>query len=109
MKPRMRAGRHGRSRTRLAPSTAQSVSVSAFDAGPCGQERQGTGLCPRYDWRMRIRCAVESDTGAIIAPWREGFPEYDDPPRPQRDPRASIARKLSFGEGLFWLAENDER
>lgn len=52
---------------------------------------------------------VEGDTDAVIALWREVFPEYDDPTRPQRDPRASIARKLAFGDGLFWLAEDEGR
>jgi ribosomal protein S18 acetylase RimI-like enzyme len=58
---------------------------------------------------MRIRCVVESDTEAVIGLWREVFPEYYDVTRPQRDPRASIARKLSFGDGLFWLGEEDAR
>jgi ribosomal protein S18 acetylase RimI-like enzyme len=58
---------------------------------------------------MRIRSVVEADTEAIVALWREVFPEYDDPARPQRDPRSSIARKLAFGDGLFWLAEDDAR
>lgn len=58
---------------------------------------------------MRIRGVAEADTDAIIALWREVFPEYDDPARPQRDPRSSIARKLAFGDGLFWLAEDDAR
>jgi ribosomal protein S18 acetylase RimI-like enzyme len=58
---------------------------------------------------MRIRCVVESDTEAVVALWREVFPEYDEPTRPQRDPRANIARKLSFADGLFWLAEESAR
>lgn len=58
---------------------------------------------------MRIRCVVEGDSDSIIALWREVFPEYNDPTRPQRDPRASIVRKLSFGDGLFWLAEENAR
>jgi ribosomal protein S18 acetylase RimI-like enzyme len=56
---------------------------------------------------MKIRTVVEGDTDGIIVLWREVFPEYDDPSRPQRDPRASIARKLTFGDGLFWLAEEE--
>jgi hypothetical protein len=56
---------------------------------------------------MKIRCVVEHDTDSIVALWRDVFPEYDDPERPQRDPRASIARKLAFGDALFWLAEDD--
>jgi ribosomal protein S18 acetylase RimI-like enzyme len=58
---------------------------------------------------VSIRRVVEGDTEAIIALWRVVFPEYDDPTRPQRDARASIARKLAFGDGLFWLAEQDGR
>jgi ribosomal protein S18 acetylase RimI-like enzyme len=54
-----------------------------------------------------IRCALETDTDAIVALWREVFPEYDDPTRPQRDPRTSIARKLAFGDGLFWISEEE--
>jgi ribosomal protein S18 acetylase RimI-like enzyme len=52
-----------------------------------------------------IRAVVAGDTEAVVALWRDVFPEYDDPARPQRDPRASIARKLAFGDGLFWLLE----
>ena len=46
---------------------------------------------------------------AIIVLWGTVFPEYRDPARPQRDPRASIARKIAFGDGLFWLAEEEGR
>lgn len=56
-----------------------------------------------------IRTVRESDTDAVVALWRDVFPEYDDPARPQRDPRASIARKLAFGDGLFWLMETGGR
>jgi len=58
---------------------------------------------------MTIRPVKPSDTDAIVALWREVFPEYNDPDRPQRDPRANIARKLAFGDGLFWLIETDAR
>ena len=58
---------------------------------------------------MKIRPIEEADTDAVIALWRDVFPEYNDPARPQRDPRASIARKLAFGDGLFWLLEVDGR
>lgn len=54
---------------------------------------------------MRIRAVTAADTDALIALWQQVFPEYADPSRPQRDPRASIERKLAFGDGLFWLAE----
>ncbi|MCL2449212.1 MAG: GNAT family acetyltransferase [Polyangiaceae bacterium] len=56
---------------------------------------------------MVIRRVVERDSDSVVALWRDVFPEYDDPTRPQRDPRASIARKLAFGDGLFWLAEEN--
>jgi len=58
---------------------------------------------------MKIRDVSAADTEAIVALWRVVFPEYDDPARPQRDPRANIARKLAFGDGLFWLLEVDDR
>jgi ribosomal protein S18 acetylase RimI-like enzyme len=54
---------------------------------------------------MDIRTVVASDIDAIVAFWREVFPEYNDPTRLQRDPRTNIVRKLAFGDGLFWLAE----
>lgn len=54
---------------------------------------------------MKIRPVEAADTERVIALWREVFPEYNDPARPQRDPRANIDRKLAFGDGLFWLAE----
>jgi ribosomal protein S18 acetylase RimI-like enzyme len=59
--------------------------------------------------RMKIRAVQAADTEAIVALWRVVFPEYDDPARPQRDPRANIARKLAFGDGLFWLLEHHGR
>jgi ribosomal protein S18 acetylase RimI-like enzyme len=54
---------------------------------------------------MNIRAVEAADTEAIVALWRVVFPEYDDRSRPQRDPHANIARKLAFGDGLFWLLE----
>jgi ribosomal protein S18 acetylase RimI-like enzyme len=62
---------------------------------------------PVSDLRMRIRPVTSRDAQAVLALWREVFPEYDDPARPQRSPAASVARKLAFGDGLFWLAERD--
>jgi ribosomal protein S18 acetylase RimI-like enzyme len=56
-----------------------------------------------------IRPVTADDTEAIVALWRDVFPEYNDPTRPQRDPRANIARKLAFGDGLFWLMEVESR
>ncbi len=56
-----------------------------------------------------IRPVTPRDAEAVLALWRAVFPEYSDPARPQRDPAASIARKLAFGDGLFWLAELEGR
>ncbi len=58
---------------------------------------------------MNIRPVITSDTDAVVALWLLVFPEYGDPTRPQRDPRANVARKLAFGDGLLWLAELDGR
>jgi ribosomal protein S18 acetylase RimI-like enzyme len=55
---------------------------------------------------MDIRTVVASDIDAVVAFWRDVFPESNDPTRPQRDPRTNIVRKLAFGDGLFWLAED---
>ena len=54
---------------------------------------------------MNIRSVAAADVETVIALWREVFPEYNDPARPQRNPRANITRKLAFGDGLFWLIE----
>lgn len=54
-----------------------------------------------------IRGATPQDAEAIVALWRAVFPEYADPARPQRDPRASVDRKLALGDGLFWLGRID--
>lgn len=56
---------------------------------------------------LAIRPVTAADVEALLVLWREVFPEYADPQRPQRDPRANIERKLAFGDGLFWLAECD--
>jgi ribosomal protein S18 acetylase RimI-like enzyme len=58
---------------------------------------------------MSIRPVTSSDTEAVAALWRLVFPEYGDPMRPHRDARASVVRKLAFGDGLFWLAEAQGR
>jgi hypothetical protein len=55
---------------------------------------------------MLIRAVATADIDAVVAFWRDVFPEYNDPTRPQRDPRTNIVRKLAFGDGLFWLAED---
>lgn len=41
---------------------------------------------------------VGSDTEAIVLLWRRVFPEYGDPAHPQRDPLASVRRKVAFAE-----------
>ena len=56
---------------------------------------------------MMVRGATPQDAEAIVALWRVVFPEYADPARPQRDPRASVDRKLALGDGLFWLGRID--
>jgi ribosomal protein S18 acetylase RimI-like enzyme len=56
---------------------------------------------------LAIRPVTAADVEALLVLWREVFPEYADPQRSQRDPRANIERKLAFGDGLFWLAESD--
>ncbi len=58
---------------------------------------------------MNIRPVLGSDTDAVVALWLVVFPEYGDPTRRHRDPRSSVARKLAFGDGLFWLAESNGR
>jgi GNAT superfamily N-acetyltransferase len=58
---------------------------------------------------MRIRPVTAADRDTVIALWRDVFPEYADPQRPQRDPAANFARKIAIDDGLFWLAELDGR
>ncbi len=58
---------------------------------------------------LLIRPVTSADTEAVLALWRVVFPEYGDAARPQRSPAASVARKLAFGDGLFWLAEREGR
>ena len=57
---------------------------------------------------LRIRVVEPADLEALVALWHEVFPEYRDPTKPQRDPRANIERKLAQRDELFWLAEGDE-
>ncbi len=58
---------------------------------------------------VTLRRVTAADAEAVVALWRIVFPVYGDPSHPQRDPVASVARKLAFGDGLFWLAERDGR
>jgi ribosomal protein S18 acetylase RimI-like enzyme len=53
---------------------------------------------------VTIRLVTATDTDAILELWGRVFPEYFDAAFPQRDPRASIERKLAFGDGRFWVA-----
>jgi ribosomal protein S18 acetylase RimI-like enzyme len=55
-----------------------------------------------------IRPVLSSDTPALVKLWEIVFPEYTDPTKPQRDPTASIARKLAMQDGLFWLASSQD-
>ena len=52
---------------------------------------------------MLIRAVTHDDLERVVDLWKRVFPEYNDPSRPQRDPRTSIHRKLVFEDGLFWL------
>ncbi len=58
---------------------------------------------------MKIRQLETDDVVAVVELWRAVFPEYVDPSRPQRDPRASAARKLALADGLFWGCEVEGR
>jgi ribosomal protein S18 acetylase RimI-like enzyme len=56
-----------------------------------------------------IRKVGSENLDEVVSLWRVVFPEYEDPARPHRDPRANAARKLAFRDGLFWLAEREGR
>ncbi len=58
---------------------------------------------------ITVRRVTAADAGAVLALWQVVVPVDADPAHPQRDPAASIARKLAFGDGLFWLAEREGR
>ena len=53
---------------------------------------------------VTIRAFSEADTEAVIALWLQAFPEYNDPSRPHRNPRLSIANKLGTQPELFFVA-----
>ena len=57
---------------------------------------------------LSIRVFSEADTEAVIALWLQAFPEYNDPSRPHRNPRLSIANKLGTQPELFFVATRDE-
>ncbi|WP_250533255.1 GNAT family acetyltransferase [Caballeronia sp. AZ10_KS36] len=56
---------------------------------------------------MIIRTFDASDRDAVIALWRDVFPEYADASRPQRDPALSIANKLRTQPELFFVGVSD--
>ncbi|MDQ0624153.1 ribosomal protein S18 acetylase RimI-like enzyme [Paraburkholderia graminis] len=58
---------------------------------------------------LSIRRFDARDTDAVIALWRQAFPEYRDATKPQRNPRLSIANKLATQPELFFVAVLGER
>lgn len=56
-----------------------------------------------------IRLVAPVDRETVIALWREVFPEYADPNRPQRDPASNFDRKLAMRDDLFWVAHDATR
>ncbi|MDR5770740.1 GNAT family acetyltransferase [Caballeronia sp. LP006] len=58
---------------------------------------------------MIIRTFDASDREAVIALWRDVFPEYADASRPQRDPALSIANKMSTQPELFFVGTVEDR
>lgn len=50
-----------------------------------------------------VRRFVVGDTDAVVALWREAFP--DDPER--NEPSQMIARKVARDPALFWVADDD--
>ena len=56
---------------------------------------------------MIIRTFEAGDRDAVIALWRDVFPEYADASRPQRDPALSIANKMKTQPELFFVGKLD--
>jgi ribosomal protein S18 acetylase RimI-like enzyme len=56
-----------------------------------------------------IRTFEAGDRDAVIALWRDVFPEYADASRPQRDPALSIANKMKTQPELFFVGLVDGR
>ncbi|SAK74380.1 acetyltransferase [Caballeronia fortuita] len=52
---------------------------------------------------MIIRTFDAGDRDAVIALWRDVFPEYADASRPQRDPALSIDNKMRTQPELFFV------
>ncbi|MFJ2993304.1 GNAT family acetyltransferase [Pandoraea sp. NPDC087047] len=58
---------------------------------------------------IHIRTFDEPDTDAVLALWREAFPEYNASDKPHREPRRSIANKVAMRDGLFFVAVRDAK
>ena len=57
---------------------------------------------------MIIRAFDAGDRDAVIALWRDVFPEYADASRPQRDPALSIDNKMKTQPELFFVGSLDD-
>ncbi|WP_250450555.1 GNAT family acetyltransferase [Caballeronia sp. ATUFL_M2_KS44] len=57
---------------------------------------------------MIVRTFELRDRDAVIALWRDVFPEYADASRPQRDPALSIDNKLATQPELFFVGVIDD-
>jgi ribosomal protein S18 acetylase RimI-like enzyme len=55
-----------------------------------------------------IRTFDARDRDAVIALWRDVFPEYADASRPQRDPALSIDNKMKTQPELFFVGLLDD-
>lgn len=58
---------------------------------------------------IHLRTFDDADTDAVIALWRETFPEYNSPDKPHREPRRSIANKVAMHDGLFFVAVRERK
>jgi ribosomal protein S18 acetylase RimI-like enzyme len=59
------------------------------------------------DIHIRTFDETDADTDAVLALWREAFPEYNASDKPHREPRRSIANKVAMRDGLFFVAVRD--
>lgn len=81
-------------------TAASAVRQPLPDDGP-----RTSGASLASGGTLAVRRVEPRDVDAVVALWEDVFPEYADPAKPQRAPRANIERKLAWGDGLFWLAE----
>jgi ribosomal protein S18 acetylase RimI-like enzyme len=59
---------------------------------------------------VAIRLFERADTDAVLALWRDAFPQYDEAGAPpHRDPRRSIELKLATQPELFFVATSGAR